>query len=386
VAIQAYRQAWEHTRAIVAGTDNPSVDQCTHLFRVATRLAELHHQEGDHVRSRAVLETALDLLRDPDQRDIIRCRLARAALVQEDISAFSAWMRDSNPHAIKLEVDTDYRCSMALWYLHEGDYRSLLVMVGSDRSEVPLAPHEMVPCLRAHALAAKRRHDDARREIALFARERGVDVVARVWSATPGPSTEYAKHTAYRAVQEALDPRPLGPAARRVAAPAPPPPPTPRRRLSRRSKGAIVLAVVALGFVPLGYTMVPLRAMMSGGGEPLELALRRVRRCPAARMALGRDIDWAVGRTSGSDSGLIDAATAQWMLQVKGRRRRGELSFRATASDGQWRLRTAVVSVEEEGKLDVLSCQPQPMRGRGSGVPGSPGARQLPVAMPPGAP
>ena len=365
--LQAYRQEWERARQAVAGSASPGLAQTTGLFRIATRLEMIYHQDGEHRRARAVLETALDLLPSPDQRDIVRCRLAREALRLGDTAAFAAWMRDVDPRSIRLEVDTEYRCSMALQALQQQDHDAVLGLLGANRAAVPLAPHELAPCLRAHALAGTGRRGEAEHEIRLATRELGLDMVERIWSSTLGPSSAFAKTVAREAIRDALDPTTadpggLGRAARRA--------PTATQATARRGRLLGLIAVpLALALI-VGYLVVPVCPMLGGGGEPFELVMDLVRRCPEARMALGGEVTWASGLSSGG-CGHGPGQSGAWSMKVKGKRRRGALRFSGAAEDGVWVIRTATLRVEGLKPIDLTTCT----RAGAPARPGAPGPR-----------
>jgi hypothetical protein len=379
-ALQAYRQEWEQSRQLLAESPNPSGEQATRLFRLATRLASLLHQEQDHPRARAVLETALDLSPNPDQRDIIRCHLGRAAVRLGDISAFSAWMQDSSARSVRLAVDTDYRCAMALYYLHERQFEAILSVLGEHRGQVPLAEHELTPCLRSHALAASGRHDDAQREIRLATKRWGLGTVELIWSTTPGPATQYAAATARDAVRNALG---LRQEARvtPVPVPAPAPAPTPegpddpteprspalpvpgRAGGSGRKilKVVIVLAALLVTVPTVFVLIVPVLPMAIGDGEVLEQAMERIDSCAVSRRAVGDNVTWAAGLNSGGcKSDTRSGTTASWMMKVKGDRRRATLFFTAEEAYGRWTLREARLEFDDRENphrsVDVVAC------------------------------
>lgn len=352
-ALQTYRREWEHARQVVSASQSPGIAQTTRLYQLATRLAMVYHQHGEHKRGRAVLETALDLLPNPDQRDVLRCRLARAALRLGDVEAFTAWMKDADPRSVRLEVDTEYRCSMALKNLVDKDYGAMLQLLGKDRSAVPMAAHELAPCLRAHALAGLGHRAHAEQEIRLAARELGLDMVERVWHSTLGPSSAFARNVASQAIRDALDPTTpdpegLGRGARRAVSSGTPEP-------TARSGRRVVLAF-PLVLLLLGWLVVPVCPMLADGGEPFDLAMDLVRGCPEARLALGGEITWALGLSSGGCRSDAHGGAVHRSLKLKGSRQRGVLQFGAVPIEGRWTIRSATLRVEGKRPIDLVTC------------------------------
>jgi hypothetical protein len=318
------------------------------------------------------LETALDLLPNPDQRDIIRCHLGRAAVRLGDISAFSAWMQDSSPRSVRLEVDTDYRCAMALYYLHERQFEAILSVLGEDRGQVPLAEHELIPCLRSHALAATSRPDDAKQEIRLATLRWGLGTVERIWSTTPGPASEYAAATARDAVRTALG-------LRQETGGAPPPPPDEpddpteprspalpgpiRKAGSGRKilKVVIVLAALLITGPTLFVMIVPVLPMAIGDGEVFDEAMKKIESCAIARRAVGDNATWAAGLNSGGcQSEARGGTTTSWAMKIRGDRRRATLFFTAEKLYGRWSLREARLEFDDREdphrSVDVIAC------------------------------
>jgi hypothetical protein len=339
-ALEAYRREWEATRARVraAASGSAPAELTTHLFRLATRLGSLYGEEGEHLRARAVLETALDLLPTSEERDVIRCHLARAALRLDDLAAFSAWMRDADARSPRLEVDTEHRSTMALYLLRDKrDYGAMLVLLGEDGSRVPLGPHPLVRCLRAHALAGLGRHEDAGREIHLAARSLGLGALRRLWATNPGPSSPDVELQARVGLG-------LPSGATSSAAT------TGARATGRRARAFVLVGLLALLVLACGVTPLWLVA-----AEPtlLALALERTAACPRSRALLGADARWSLGCTDGSVPGC--GPTNRWTLAVRGSGGSGRLTMAASKRAGRWVLSSARVETPESS-VDLLAC------------------------------
>ncbi len=333
--LEAYRRAWQDARSQLAGGD---AGAATQVFRLALRLDALHLEAGDHSRSRAVLETALDLLPRPEQRDIVRCRLARAALRVGDLAAFTAWMKDADPRSPRLEVDTEHRSSMALYFLHQRELAAILTLLGEDGAAVPLAPSPLVLCLRSHALAGLRREEAARGQIAQAAQRWDLGVVRRTWTVTDGPATRFAEEAARAALH----------LPRLAGTPATSPPGRRGGRARALLVGLGALAVVAI----VVHLLVPWQVLL---GEPYALALARLEACPAARMTLGSEVSWSWGQARSEPE--PEGGGESWSLAVRGARQQGTLTFSASRPGGRWALRAARLQVGSGRPLDVMTCR-----------------------------
>lgn len=110
--------------------------------------------QKDLERQRALLESALDALRDPTQKQVIRCNLARSSARVGDMQSAQVWFAACDPRSADLQSDTAYRvtyASLATWH---GDFRSVLAALGPTPSSVPVALPSRLQAgvLRANAI------------------------------------------------------------------------------------------------------------------------------------------------------------------------------------------------------------------------------------------
>jgi hypothetical protein len=110
--------------------------------------------QGDEVRQRAIYETALDILPNPNHKQVMRCNLARAAIKAGDLAAAQVWMASCNPTPVDLEADTAYRGTYAAMATARGDFQNVLAALGPTVGAVPLALPMQVLCnvYRANAI------------------------------------------------------------------------------------------------------------------------------------------------------------------------------------------------------------------------------------------
>lgn len=107
---------------------------------LAVHLAEARFDDGDDLPGRAVLESALDELRDPDQQHIIRCRLAYQAAHHGEVSDAEALLAECDPAPELLELDSELRLASARVALARGDFALASSLLGKNDDEVPLDP------------------------------------------------------------------------------------------------------------------------------------------------------------------------------------------------------------------------------------------------------
>jgi hypothetical protein len=108
----------------------------------------------DEVRQRAIFETALDVLPNPNHKQVMRCNLARAAIKAGDLAAGQQWMAACNPTPVDLEADTAYRGTFAAMATARNDFQNVLAALGPHVNAVPLALPMQVLCnvYRANAI------------------------------------------------------------------------------------------------------------------------------------------------------------------------------------------------------------------------------------------
>jgi hypothetical protein len=95
--------------------------------------------QGDAVRQRAVFETVLDAVREPAQKQVIRCQLARAAVKAGDLQSAQTWFGACDPSPADLQADTAYRVTFATLATARGDFRNVHAALGPSPGSVPLA-------------------------------------------------------------------------------------------------------------------------------------------------------------------------------------------------------------------------------------------------------
>jgi hypothetical protein len=339
--LEGVRQGWEKTRAVVMANPgaNPAADE--HLFRLAIFIAERYREAEDHVRARAMLETALGLLADQDLRDMLRCRLARAAALMGDRDSALGWLSDVNARPIHLEPDIEYRTARALAAHLEGQPHSVLSLLGRQDGELPLPASLLLSCVRAHALAALGDATTACSVIASATLTWGKRATTTQWHAFPGASTPLAEDASSKACA------------------------TEEKKRVRMVRGLfasqVLLAALVGGFV-FGNCGTPacLAATTCGDDGLYELTLRRLNECDAAKALLGDDIGWAVGLnySSGEGSkGCKDGCGVDWTMAVAGSKGRGSVTVSSADWNGGRHLMGELTT--PRGSVDLATCNPK---------------------------
>ena len=108
----------------------------------------------DLQRQRALFESTLDALRDPSQKQVIRCNLARSSARAGDMQSAQVWFGACDPRSADLQADTAYRVTYAYLATAHGDFRSVLGALGPAPESVPVAlPSRLqIAVLRANAI------------------------------------------------------------------------------------------------------------------------------------------------------------------------------------------------------------------------------------------
>jgi hypothetical protein len=109
---------------------------------------------NDPARQRALFESTLDALRHPDQKQVIRCLLARSSAKAGDLASARTWFGACDPRSADLQADTAYRATYAYLATSHGDFRNVLAALGPSPESIPVALPSllMIDILRANAL------------------------------------------------------------------------------------------------------------------------------------------------------------------------------------------------------------------------------------------
>lgn len=117
-------------------------------------LSNYYSLHGDEERKRALFQSTLEALPSPAHQEVMRCRLARAALRAGDADSAKAWLASCDAAPLDLAADSEYRLTAAYVATFDHDFARVLSLLGHDLSSIPTAVSVrlLVVMLRANAL------------------------------------------------------------------------------------------------------------------------------------------------------------------------------------------------------------------------------------------
>ncbi|MBI5536405.1 MAG: hypothetical protein HY898_27030 [Deltaproteobacteria bacterium] len=130
--LAAARQQWlTARRALQTGASFAEAERLFHLTLILA--PTLPDRE-----CRALLESAIELLPDEGFRQVLRCRLAQAAVIAGDVAAAEEWLALVNPRPLMLLTDTAYRIAASHVLRAKGLYPNVLAILGHRAGDVPI--------------------------------------------------------------------------------------------------------------------------------------------------------------------------------------------------------------------------------------------------------
>ncbi len=146
------QQQWNQARREVAG--GASFGAAERLYFLTMMLYGLWSETRNDDKIRALLETALNYLREPSHRAVLHGMLARNAARLNDMAAADHWLSLCDPYSEDIQTDSAYRLTAAYLATAKRDYARVLQYLGSRIDDVPIADNNDIVCgvLRANAL------------------------------------------------------------------------------------------------------------------------------------------------------------------------------------------------------------------------------------------
>jgi DNA-directed RNA polymerase subunit RPC12/RpoP len=122
------------------------------LFTAA--LSNYLGQKGDDLRRRAVFETTLDAVPGDALKQVMRCRMARAALKAGETDAARSWLAGCDSAASDLQADAEYRLTAAYIATADRDFAKVAQILGTTAggTPVPLPIAVLTDFARANAV------------------------------------------------------------------------------------------------------------------------------------------------------------------------------------------------------------------------------------------
>jgi hypothetical protein len=157
---------WQLARKKLSSSGN---DETETKFYFLTRLLYEHMlAQGDDLRLRGVVESALDTAHSHRYRQVFRCMLACEAARVGDLTAAGDWLAPCDPRATDIHADSVWRYTMSYIATHKKQYAKVLRVLGNRGSRAPIARSFDAICtvLRANAHERSDALDEAVIELA----------------------------------------------------------------------------------------------------------------------------------------------------------------------------------------------------------------------------
>lgn len=134
--------------------DGGAVDGAEELLFLTLLLSNMYSTQGDFLRQRAMVESALEAFRFPRHRAWMLGLLCRGACREMDLVGAESWLAMLDPHSDDLATDSSYRLSRAMVLTCKHQYQEALAMLGGSRGEVPIldAMDSLAAIFRTNAL------------------------------------------------------------------------------------------------------------------------------------------------------------------------------------------------------------------------------------------
>lgn len=156
---------WRESR--LALQQNPNEDIAQRFAQLTVKLSAFYTKQGDLLRVRGLLESALDLLTLPAHRHLIAVQLTRQAAEVNDLAGARYWLSLCDHRSLDIYADSWYRIARSQVETVEEDWNSVLVTLGRTKGEIPInsASVALTGILRANALERLGQHEQARIEL-----------------------------------------------------------------------------------------------------------------------------------------------------------------------------------------------------------------------------
>jgi hypothetical protein len=136
------------------------------------------------MRIRALLETTLGWLNDEGYRHLIRCRLAQAALEENEFEVAEGWLKECDVNSEVLELDSASRLIRAWLACRKQKADEVLEILGDEGAALPIVSYlqNEAQRLRVDAYESLHRSDAADRGFSLLAQANGIDAESECFS------------------------------------------------------------------------------------------------------------------------------------------------------------------------------------------------------------
>jgi hypothetical protein len=150
--VPAAYEEWRRAHAeLQAGGGYPAEER---LYHLTLALQGFYRESQQHDQARTLIESALDVAKEPRHRQMFHSMLARAAARVGDIQGAEAWLATCTPYSDDLQTDTAWRFGRAFISTLTGDMQTVLAVLGARPNDIPIDDsHDAVAAVfRANAL------------------------------------------------------------------------------------------------------------------------------------------------------------------------------------------------------------------------------------------
>lgn len=131
-------EAWKQAVALLQASGSPLDQMRVAWLARSVSAVYLGLVNSDPLRARAVLETALDLLRDPGHQHMMCCQLSGLASSVGDTESARRWLERCDPYSPWLSLDTVYRIAAAKIHLALQQWDGVILLIGREPREIPI--------------------------------------------------------------------------------------------------------------------------------------------------------------------------------------------------------------------------------------------------------
>jgi hypothetical protein len=133
-ALAAYREAFARCEG------QPIAQHEQAVYWLTWKLNNIYVQQNASTHAWSVIQTSLDVLTDAGYQHILRTMAADKARKAGELDSAEAWLRLCDPAPRILDLDTDYRTSLAALHGARGQWDRALALVGLGVFDVPFEP------------------------------------------------------------------------------------------------------------------------------------------------------------------------------------------------------------------------------------------------------
>lgn len=184
----AYREAYERCAS------RPTAQLEHAIYWITWRMDNVFVHLGRSVHGYGIIQTSLDLLTNRRYQHLLRSMAGNKARKAGEYASAEAWLALCDPAPTILDLDTEYRTTLAILHLARGQSERALALVGTQSTDIPFEPASFVVmgAIRVAALEMLGRTaeaESAMRELQIQIASVGAE---KVLALTLGPESVFA--------------------------------------------------------------------------------------------------------------------------------------------------------------------------------------------------